>query len=65
MSKSSNEYNELSAEIVAGLKGVAKQWQRLREIDSGASDFQFRATLKSCGLPGGLRAANQTPLTVN
>lgn len=64
MGKTSNEREQLSAEIVNSLKGVSQRWQRLREIDRSASDMQFRVTLRAFNLPGGLRAADQTPLSV-
>lgn len=64
MSKdATTERAELAAGIASSLKEVSSMWRRLQQIDRGASGLQFRATLRACNLPGGLRVTDQAPLT--
>jgi hypothetical protein len=59
------ERAELAAGIASSLKDVSVKWKRLQSIDRTASGLQFRATLKACGLPGGLKMAAEPPLSAN
>lgn len=53
----------LAASIDGHLREVGDLWRALQAVDPTATDARLRVSLKRYGVPGGLRAPNQTPLT--